>query len=197
MPFTAQYAAAQLGKLDNSPLFHGHTFPLSRELSAYLGYAPDFAPPSFAEWARTHGRIPTDDCDVYDGYMMIRMHPSDFDNDNFDVDAVDANVLRPRGGPDGYLAIERVLARPWRVRELRWGHTLFNIALEVATNYMDMNFCARWGRAHRSNWPNTSSGVHPAISGAVRIYQQHAERVRAHSSYQYEIMRMRNRRLEV
>ena len=196
MAFSGQYAAAQLGKLDNSPLFRGHTFPLSRELSAYLGYAPNLAPPSFVEWARAHGRLPTVEEDVYDGYMMVRMHPSDFDNDNFDVDAVDANVLRPRGGP-GILAIERVLARPGRVRELQWGHTLFNIAIEVTTTYEDMNFCARWGRAHRSNWPNTSSGVHPAISGAVRIYQQHAERVRAHAHEQYAIQRMHNMRLEV
>ena len=190
MAFSGQYAAAQLHHL---PLPHS----VISELSDYLGYAPNLAPPSFVEWARAHGRLPKDEDDVFDRYMMARMHPSDFDNGNFDVDAVDADVLRPRGGPDGYLAIERVLARPWRVRELYWGHTLFNIAIAVATNYEDMNFCAHWSRAHGANWPNTSSGVHPAIAGALRIYQQHAERVRAHDREQYAIQRRHNMRLEV
>ena len=197
MAFTAQYAAAQLGKLDNSPLFHGHTFPLSRELLGYLGDARDFAPPSFAEWARTHGRLPTVEADLYEGYVNVSMHPDDFENADFGVDMVRAHTLRSRGDPDGYLEIESVFARPWNIRELRWGHPLFNISIELRTGYEDMDFCNRWIRDHGIDWPNTSSGVHPMLAGAVRIYQQHTARVRAHSSYQYEIMRMRNRRLEV
>ena len=37
MAFSGQYAAAQLEKLDLSPLFRGHTFSLAREVSGYLG----------------------------------------------------------------------------------------------------------------------------------------------------------------
>ena len=197
MAFSGQYAAAQLQKLDHSPLFRGLWFPLSHELSEYLGYAPNFAPPSFVEWARAHGRLPTDADDVYDGYIMVRMHPDDFDTDNYGVDVVRADVLRPRGDPDGYLAIERILARPWRLRELHWGHTIFNISIELTMIRGDFDFCNRWSRAHGTNWPNTSSGVHPAITGAVRIYWQHGLRVRAYNLAQYEIQRRHNMRLEV
>ena len=197
MAFSGQYAAAQLHYLNDSPLFRGYTFPLSRELSDFLGYAPNFAPPSFVEWARAHGRLPTDEDDVYDGYMMVRMHPDDFDNGDYGVDVVDANVLRPRGDPNGYLAIERILARPWRLRELHWGHTIFNISIELTMIRGDLDFCNRWGRAHGTNWPNTSRGVHPAIAGAVRIYWQHGLRVRAHTLEQYAIQRTHNMRLEV
>ena len=127
MAFSGQYAAAQLEKLDHSPLFRGHTFSLAREISGYLGYAPDFAPPSFVRWARAHGRLPCIEDDVCDEYVRAPMRVSDFNTDALDGAVVFAQFLDPVNFvPAG------LMGSPEMIRNLtNWGEALFRITVNV------------------------------------------------------------------
>jgi hypothetical protein len=190
MAFSGQYAAAQLHHLPLPHLVIG-------ELSDFLGYAPNFAPPSFVEWARLYGRLPSDDEDeTYDYVCWSYMLPSEFRHNDFrnnyfgDNPIVHAIVLR--GDRTGYLDADRIEVRPEQVRP-----ALFEIRLLLNTRYEDIQFVRRWANDHRNEWPATSNGIHPAIAGAVRIYRQHAAMWYAHNNAQWEFQRMRNRRLEV
>ena len=189
MAFSGQYAAAQLHHL---PLPHS----VIDELSDYLGYAPNFAPPSYVVWARLYGRLPRDDENIYDYTCAAFMHPdefryNDFRNNYFGRDpALQACVLR--GDSTGYLDLERIEVSPEQVRP-----ALFHIRLILDMRYGDVEFVRLWFHDRRGAWPNTSSGVHPAIAGAVRIYRQHAARWYARNNVQWEIQRRRNGRLEV
>ena len=57
MPFDGAYAAAQLWKLDGSPLFRGRYFPLSTMLADYL-MMPAFPSARFQDWADHYDRLP-------------------------------------------------------------------------------------------------------------------------------------------
>ena len=57
MPFEGAYAAAQLWKLDGSPLFKGRYFQLSTMLAEYL-MLPAFPSARFKAWADHYYRIP-------------------------------------------------------------------------------------------------------------------------------------------
>ena len=50
---------------------------------------------------------------------------------------------------------------------------LFGTTIDVCTNFQDIQFCQRWFREHGAGWPHTADGIHPSLSGAVRIYEQH------------------------
>ena len=56
MAFDGQYAAAQLWKLDASPLFRGRYFPLSRMLAEHL-MLPMFPPGRMKGWAEHYDRL--------------------------------------------------------------------------------------------------------------------------------------------
>ena len=183
MSFSGQYAAAQLHHL---PLPH----TLLNELSDYLGCAPNFAPPTYVAWVRAHGRLPTDDEDVYGRTFYANMLPSDFRNNNFGRATVMASTLRL--DYRGLLNVERMHFMAHQVRP-----ALFHIRLQIDARCGDIYFMRRWSDDRRAAWPDTSSGVHPAIAGAVRIYWQHGLRVRAYNLAQYEIQRRHNMRLEV
>ena len=57
MPFDGAYAAAQLRKLDASPLFKGRYFQLSTMLAEYL-MMPAFPSARFQDWADQNDRMP-------------------------------------------------------------------------------------------------------------------------------------------
>ena len=183
MSFSGQYAAAQLHHL---PLPH----TLLVEVADYLGYAPNFAPPSYVAWARAHGRLPTDDEDVYGYTFYANMLPSDFRNNNFGRATVVASILRL--DYRGLLNVERMHFMAHQVHP-----ALFHIRLQIDARCGDIYFMRRWSDDRRAAWPDTSSGVHPAISGAVRIYRQHNARFLAHDREAYAIQRRHNNRLVV
>jgi hypothetical protein len=174
MPFSGQYAAAQLEKLDNSPMFRGRTFSLAKEIAGYLGYAPDFAPPAFVRWACVHGRLPCIDDDVYDGRVKAPMLVEDFSTDfDYDDDSAIVKYLEPNIEYQNMLEITTVRTDPERIPRLSRLQVLFGITIDVNANLRDIRFCQRWFRDHAAGWPHTADGIHPSLSGAVRIYEQH------------------------
>ena len=133
---------------------------------------------------------------MHDGYVSAPMLEHDFDNDDFGVDAVHAQVLRPRGDPDGMLEQVSLLTKPNRVRELVGGRAIFCITIDIDVGYKDVVFCQRRCRAHEANWPHTLDSIHPAISGAGRIHERHHARWLVLLREQVMIRRRRNSRLE-
>ena len=144
MAFSGQYAAAQLEKLDNSPLFRGRSFSLARKISDFLGYAPHFAPPSFVRWARAHGRLPWIDDDVCDEYVSAPMLASDFNNiTSYDAPVV-AKFPQLRNSRIRLFEQVAIYADHESIRaRTNAGQVLFGITLQVNVGYNDLVFCQR------------------------------------------------------
>jgi hypothetical protein len=191
MSFSGQYAAAQLHHL---PLPHA----VLAELSGYLGYAPDFAPPTYVKWARVYGRLPTD-CQGYCGCRAvddeskdelccrIAVHWSDFRNKDFRTDyfgdcRVDGTLYRDANRIRHYFRVE---VTPDRVRP-----ALSSPTLHLPMFDDDREFFTCWsiigpGASPRCRyaWPYVSNGdpseiagiFHPAIAGAVRTYRRYID----------------------
>ena len=71
------------------------------------------------------------------------------------------------------LEIVTVSSIPERILPSSRLRVLFGITIDVHVNYQDIRFCQRWFRDHAAGWPHTADGIHPSLSGAVRIYEQH------------------------
>lgn len=179
MAFSGQYAAAQLHHL---PLPHS----LIGELSDFLGYAPNFAPPTYVKFARVYGRLPGDrigccSCRAVDDDSMnerccsTEVHWSDFRNKDFRTDLF--GNLQVEGWLVGGRNALHIKVDPDRVRPAL---SLLNLHLPMRDE--DLEFFRRWdygpGVDHairlRHGWPYAADGtiqgiVHPAIAGAVRI----------------------------
>ena len=187
MAFSGQYAAAQLHHL---PLPHS----VIDELSDYLGYAPNFAPPTYVKFARVYGRLPDSHrgwcaCNHAggDGYdcCITAVHWSDFRNKDFRTDLFGDCRVRSVLYSDvgGFRQSFFVNVTPDRVTP-----ALYNPVLHLRMCYEDHEFFRRWhygpGADDRLAWPyvlrGTISGIaHPAINGAVRIHRQYLEWLRA------------------
>jgi hypothetical protein len=189
MAFSGQYAAAQLRHL---PLPHS----VIGELSDYLGYAPDFAPPTYVKWARVYGRLPDDSqdyctCRVVDDESMndrccsTAVHWSDFRNKDFRTDYFgDCRVTGyVQHYFNGVCHSFRVEVTPERVRP-----ALTSPSLHLPMFDDDREFFTCWsitgpGASPRCRhaWPYVPNGdpsdiegiIHPAIAGAVRKYRQY------------------------
>ena len=173
MSFSGQYAAAQLEKLDHSPLFRGHTFPLAHELSAWLGYAPDFVPPTYLAFARTHQRIPSmNGGDTRAAYAAVLDH----DVHNYEGYIMHANISRFNGCR---LRIDHVIGTLAELRELRregeGEYCCFSV--ELLRSPEDIEFFARWRATHGEEWPYTPVSAYPhhALRGATRVHWRYVE----------------------
>jgi hypothetical protein len=193
MAFSGQYAAAQLHHL---PLPHS----VIDELSDYLGYAPNFAPPSYVKFARVYGRLPLDRCgfcscrEVDDESIdkvccRVPVHWSDFQHKEFRTDLFDdcwvAGIL-------GYWAHDMHIHRIIKVNPDRLTPALMVPDLHMPVTDDDHEFFRRWSEGpgwslHRRHaWPYAPSGdaddysgnTHPAITGAIRTYLRFLARLR-------------------
>ena len=195
MAFSGQYAAAQLAKLDHSPLFPGCTVPLAQELSDYLGYAPDFAPPSYVAWARSRGYLPRISDNWHFANFVVPVLESEHDFTGYESRVIaTSNAMIG----DGMMDTSEFNGPLEEVRRRAAGFPLYWLGVLFNVDDEDQEFCSRWYIAHMPlSWPNTLSGVHPAIAGAVRIYGAHWRRWQNHALDQAMIRYEHNRRLEV
>ena len=186
MAFSGQYAAAQLHHL---PLPHS----VISELSDYLGYAPNFAPPTYVKFARVYGRLP-DVCrgwctcalDDGDGYDCCRtaVHWSDVRNKDFRTDLFgDLRVVGTLYREHHFHRYFHFTVTPDRVTP-----AMSDTVLHLHMRNEDHEFFWRWsygpGAGDRLAWPYVLRGTirgiaHPAINGAVRRHRQYIEWLRA------------------
>jgi hypothetical protein len=187
MAFSGQYAAAQLHHL---PLPHS----VISELSDYLGYAPNFAPPTYVKFARVYGRLPDEHrgwctCGLVDGdghdCCSTAVHWSDFRNKDFRTDLFGDCRVHSMLYSDvhGLRHCFLVNVTPDRVTP-----ALYNPVLHLHMRDEDRAFFRRWhygpGADDRLEWPyvlrGTTRGIaHPAINGAVRRHRQYIDWLRA------------------
>ena len=170
------------------------------ELSDYLGYAPNFAPPTYVKFARVYGRLPNDrrglctcrgfdDVTMYEFCCTTEVHWSDFRNKDFRTDYFgDLRVSGwlPRDEYGNYSV--RVHVAPERLTA-----ALYNPRLHLHMCDEDIKFFRHWASAtgpgagmapYHNFWPyarNTAIrvDVHPAIIGALRIHEQYVDWRRA------------------
>jgi hypothetical protein len=180
MAFSGQYAAAQLEKLDTSPLFRGSTFPLAKEIAAYLGYAPDFVPPTYLTFARAHQRIPSKYGPGEGANHAAYASVLDRDVGNFYAYTLHANLLRFNGDR---LHIEYIIGTMATMHALRRGlGLLFCFAAELVRSPEDLEFFERWRAVRGVSWPYTRAydhRPHHVLRGAFRTYQMYDEEWRA------------------
>ena len=192
MAFSGQYAAAQL-----------HHLPLPQsvigELSDYLGYAPNFAPPTYVKFARVYGRLLSNSqgfcsCRAVDDESMdevccrASVHWSDFRHKDFRTDLFGDCRVHGMLYSDvrGYRHCFFVNVTPDRVHP-----ALSGPEIHVPVTDVDREFFARWSIAgpgfsprRRYGWPyvpnvdphDIEGIVHPAITGAIMTYRRYIDR---------------------
>ena len=179
MAFSGQHAAAQLEKLDHSPLFRGRTFPLAKEIAAYLGYTPDFVPPTYLTFARAHQRIPSRYGPGEGADHMAYAQALVRDVDNFHAYTLRANLLRFNGDR---LHISNIVGTLNYMRAIRGSRPLFCFVVELPRSPEDLEFFERWRAVHGVSWPYTRAydhRPHHVLRGAFRTQQMYEEEWRA------------------
>ena len=174
MAFSGQYAAAQLAKLDYSPLFRGYTFPLAAEVSAYLGNVNALVPPTLLRWSRLLGRL-----------VAVNPVPAIIVLTD-ELDGLDCEVTGTYTEFDG---------RVWRYASAtctmdehhREGHTpIFDAMISTPVTEEDRRFYVRWFEVYGTRWPDSADNMwHPTIRRLVDAFHDVSR----------EYMRRGNRRL--
>ena len=140
--FSGQYAAAQLEKLDALLPCH---FPLAYEVAGYLGYPPDFVPPTYLAWARAHGRIPSMRCSR--DRLDVRM----YDRELVGYDGVvEARVVRFYGQ---CLEVDFVDGAYDEVQEQAGACLPYCYIIQLDMLPEDREFFDRWAATYRDAWP--------------------------------------------
>ena len=166
MSFSGQYAAAQLGRL---PLPH----LLLAEISDYLGYAPNLAPPTYVAWARAHGRIPDLDIQAFFyGRNVVEVKVIERDLHRYTGRVQCLSIARDnRRAPVVVLDYDDTWAR---IRSRAGAAQLYSMTIMLATTADDAAFLHRWYTEQQFIWPYVEYNVvHPTLTGAVRIYNRH------------------------
>ena len=166
MAFSGHYAAAQLGKLDNSPLFRGYTFPLAREVSAYLGCVNDLVPPTYLHWSRLLGRLvsamPAENIVV----LLEELDGADWEASG------SYTAVSERAFVDPVMTIQHATGT---VDELyRAGRTpLFNLTIETPMSDEDGRFYSKWSRSYGQMRPLIARRTdHPALARHLAAYRR-------------------------
>ena len=165
MAFSGQYAAAQLHHLPLPHLVIG-------ELSDYLGYAPNFAPPSYVRWARILGRLPLDGFDVGDTFA-IRAFEHELSTYR---GPVNARCMRLRNAKLESLFFTDFTL--WEIRYMNEHHLLiYDIVARVEYTRDDFLFRRAWLARNRFDWPHVprpfwqdSDMVHHTIRRGIYRY---------------------------
>ena len=174
MAFSGQYAAARLEKLDHSPLFRGHSFPLAKEIAGYLGYAPDFVPPTYLTFARVYERIPSLNANTRAAYTPVLNR----DVDNFRGYHMNANISRFDGDR---IRIDYVIGTLAALREQRreGDSPCYCFVVELLSTPEDFDFFARWRATYGDAWPHTLNGdrahYHHMLLGAFQVHWRYAD----------------------
>ena len=159
MAFSGKYAAAQLGKLDHSPLFRGYTFPLAAEVSAYLGNVNDLVPPTFLRWSRLLGRLVA----VNPVETIIVLTD--------ELEGFDCVVT---GSYTVFNGVTWVVESATGTMEehFRAGRTpIFDVTISIPMTDEDVRFYVRWERAHRNRWPNMVDDTwHPTLRRLINVF---------------------------
>ena len=177
MAFSGQHAAAQLEKLDNSPLFRGRTFFLSKEVSGYLGYAPDFVPPTYLTFARAHQRMPSRNGIPGPANYAAYAPVLNRDLDNFHEYTMHANILRFHGDR---LRHDYIIGTLANLRAIRGdsGGPLFSFVVELRRSPEDLEFFDQWLAVHGLCWPFTPDNdhhPHHVLRSAIRTHSMYEE----------------------
>ena len=154
---------------------------MAREIAGYLGYAPDFVPPTYLTFARAHQRIPSRH-GMGEGADIAAYAPVlTLDVDNFHEYTMHANILRFHGDRlrhdyiIGTVDNLRAMARDSNVVEP--GH-LFCFVVELRRSLEDLEFFDQWLAVHGFNWPYTPDNdnqPHHVLRSAIRTHSRYEE----------------------
>ena len=182
MAFSGQYAAAQLQKLDNSPLFRGYSFPLAAEVSEYLGNVNALVPPTLLRWSRLLGRLVavnpvreiivlTDeldglDCEVTGTYTM-------FNGTRWVVESATCTMDEHH----------------------REGRTpIFDVMISTPVTDEDRRFYIRWFEVYGTRWPDSADDRwHPTIGRLVDAFHNVSREYMQRGNRRLAEMHRRNR----
>ena len=184
--FCGQYAAAQLEQLDHSPLFRGHTFPLAKEVSEYLGFVDDLVPPTLLRWSRELGRLA---CITRTDGIPVMLDELE------GIDCV-VRVSWPVFGIDnGSPAWIWEHADGTADEHYRMARTpIIDAMIMAPQTFNDAVFYASWTMEHRNSWPRIANDtIHPVLERLVAVYRRFANRYWGHNDRIWRSIRRRNR----
>lgn len=170
MAFSGQYAAAQLEKLDNSPLFRGYTFPLAAEVSDYLGNVTALMPPTLLHWSRVLGRLV-----ATNPVRQIIVLTDELDGLDCEVEGTYTEFVDGR-----WCYSSQTCTMDEHHRE---GHTpIYDAMINTPVTDEDYRFYFRWAEVHNARWPYLEGDIrrHPAfdrLAVAFRnVYDEFSQR---------------------
>ena len=188
MAFSGQYAAAQLERLDASPLFRGHTFPLAQEVAEHLGFADELVPPSYLRWSRALGRLA--------GITQADIIPVMME----ELEGIQC-VVRVSWPEVGVEDFGNHPSWIWRHAEgttdehCRQGRApIIDAMIVTPQTFEDASFYIFWSLKHRNAWPRLADDtIHPALEHLVSKYLCFMGVYRDHSDRIFRMIRSRNR----
>jgi hypothetical protein len=197
MAFSGQYAAARLDRLPLPHLVIG-------EISDYLGYTPNFAPPSYVRWAKMLGRLPSDDYAVERNFIVRAF---DYELSTY-RGLVNASCMRLRGANlDSLVSVAVTLEE---LRNASETHLLiYDVVIKVEYTREDFLFFTAWRVKNVGfEWPNTPCApnvyirerrfvVHRGIRRFIHNYVYFLNRYIAHSKSVSKIINRYNSALNV
>ena len=150
MPFDGAYAAAQLWKLDGSPLFKGRYFQLSTMLAEYL-MMPAFPSARFKAWAEQHGRL----FDTALRQVTVLLMPNDAIPQHISGDAqIECKALRNVNGAPAWINYHGTVAQYTSQRETIFGTVVpTNVEIKEPLTDEEQAYLGDWFDRYECPWP--------------------------------------------
>ena len=150
MPFDGAYAAAQLWKLDSSPLFKGRYFQLSTMLTEYL-MLPAFPSARFQDRADQYDRMPHATFNLTSEHLLAH---EDIPRHLSEQACVRCCGWRTDGAMPIYITYYGDLSTYMAQREEVFGATApFRIYVDDRLTDEENGFLCKWWRRYRSPYP--------------------------------------------
>ena len=181
MAVSGQYAAAQLAKLDRSPLFRGRHFPLAQEIAAYLGNVTPLMPPTFLRWSRVLGRRVS--ITTSRGIIVF------ID----ELQGIDCTVQVSYTEFDGLWRIHHATGTVEEYYRAGRGF-LFDAVISTMPTVADQYFYNDWWQMYRIEWPLIAGNVfHPILARFVAPFHRFLNEYFDHGNLHFREIRRRNR----
>ena len=174
MAFDGAYAAAQLWKLDSSPLFRGHYFQLSTMLADYL-MMPAFPSARIQAWIEQYGRIVM----PVISHVQLRILPHEEFPQHVDDAIVVCSGLRIVDGERRWIDYHGTAAQYLSQREAIFGTSApTNMLISTQLTDDERQYLNDWDDRYVCPWPLVDGEWRPGFhtrAGAGRRMQAHPQ----------------------
>jgi hypothetical protein len=161
MQFDGAYAAAQLWKLDTSPLFKGCYVQLSAILAEYL-MLPAFPSARFKAWAEQYNRLPTVSMAIRSNVPLDLLPGEELPGHMADDSTFRCCALHMVGGVWTWIEYQGTLAQYLSQREAIFGTTPpRNVQIADGMTVAEQVYLIDWEERYLTYWPLVNAARRP------------------------------------